>query len=238
MRRVRVNGPSAQTDAADRGRHRLGPSAVGRETLGRRTLLTIAAVALLVRVVYCLLALRGYAPTTDDAHYNDIATKVADGQGIASQFPYLWTHPTAFRPPLYPVLLGGLYSVFGVHVGVAQAFNVLLGTGVVVLVALLAFRLGGRTAALVAAGVATVHPALLANDGVILTEPLALLLMLAVLLALDRERVVLAGLFAGLLVLTRPSAQLFVPVLAVCLLLLAVRRRPTGTGRGQALRAA
>jgi 4-amino-4-deoxy-L-arabinose transferase-like glycosyltransferase len=192
--------------------------------LGARTLLVVAAIALAVRILYVVLALRGYTPSTDDAHYNDIALKVSQGHGIASQFPYLWTHPTAFRPPLFPVLLGGVYAMFGAHVGVAQALNVVIGTGVVVLVAMLAFRLAGRTAALVAAGVAVVHPALLANDGVILTEPLALLLMLATLLALDRDRYWLAGLFAGLLVLTRPSAQLYVPVLGLYLLISAVRR--------------
>jgi 4-amino-4-deoxy-L-arabinose transferase-like glycosyltransferase len=191
---------------------------------GARTLLVVAAFALLVRVLYCVFVIPDYTPTTDDAHYNDIALKVSQGHGIASQFPYIWTHATAFRPPLYPVLLGGLYAVFGEHLVVAQAFNVVLGTGVVVLATLLAFRLGGRTAGLVTAVVATLHPSLLAGDGVVLTEPLALLLLLATLLALDRDRYALAGLLAGLLVLTRPSAQLFVPVVAAYLLLSAWRR--------------
>lgn len=206
--------------------------------LGRRTLLVVAGVALAVRIVYVLLALRHYVPSTDDAHYSDIAQKVSEGKGFSSQFPYLWTHPTAFRPPLYPTLLGGVYAVFGVHVGVAQALNVLIGTGVVVLAAMLAFRLAGRTAALVAAGGATVHPALLAGDGVILTEPLALLLMLAALLALDRNRYALAGLLAGLLVLTRPSAQAYVPVIALYLLFSGARRLGWRTGWKTALRSA
>ena len=198
----------------------------------------IAALALVVRVVYVVLAVRGYTPSTDDAHYNDIATKVSEGHGFATQFPYLWTHPTAFRPPLYPLLLGALYSVFGAHIGVAQVLNVLLGIGVVLLIAVFAFRLAGRTAALVAAGVAIVHPALLAGDGVILTEPLALLLMLAALLTLERDRYVLAGLFTGLLVLTRPSAQLYVPVLALYLLVSAKRRLGWRAGWRPGLKAA
>lgn len=192
--------------------------------LGAGTLLVLALIAVVVRVLYVVLAVRGYAPTSDGAHYNDIARKVSEGRGIASQFPYLWTHPTAFRPPLYPVLLGGMYFLFGVHIAVAQVLNVALGTGVVVLTAVLGSRLGGRTAGLVAGGVATVHPALLAGDAVILTEPLALLLMLATLLLLDRERWAWAGLFAGLMVLTRPSAQLYVPVIGLYLLVSFARR--------------
>jgi 4-amino-4-deoxy-L-arabinose transferase-like glycosyltransferase len=218
--------------SSPRPRHREQPG------LDRRTLLVIAGIALAVRIVYVLLAVRHYVPSTDDAHYSDIARKVSEGKGFSSQFPYLWTHPTAFRPPLYPSLLGAAYAVFGVHIGVAQALNVLLGTGVVVLAAMLAHRLGGRTAALVAAGLATVHPALLAGDGVILTEPLALLLMLAALLALDRDRYALAGLLAGLLVLTRPSAQAYVPVVALYLLFAGMRRLGWRAGWKTALRGA
>lgn len=234
----RLNGRRLIDSSADAGP--VDPPTVGEpeQGLGRRTLLVIAVIALLVRVVYVLLALRHYTPTTDDSHYNDIARKISEGRGFASQFPYLWMHPTAFRPPLYPLLLGGLYTVFGVHVGVAQVLNVLLGTGVVVLTAMLAYRLAGRTAALVAAGVATVHPNLLAGDGVILTEPLALLLMLAALLTLDRGRYVWAGVLAGLLVLTRPSAQLYVPVLALYLLISGARRLGWRAGWKTALRAA
>ncbi len=234
---VRPNGPGGRGAgagvaypgrvAARTGSHRndraLGATS-GTPGPGRPTLLVVAASALLVRILYCVVVIPGYVPSTDAAHYNDIALKVSQGQGVASQFPYIWTHATAFRPPLYPVLLGGLYAVFGEHVGIAQAFNVLLGTGVVVLATILAFRLGGRTAGIVTAVLATLHPMLLAGDGVVLTEPLALLLMLATLVALDRDRYALAGLLAGLLVLTRPSAQLFVPVVAAYLLLAAWRR--------------
>ena len=59
---------------------------------------------------------------------------------------------------------------------------------------------------------------MLANDGPPLTEALALVLLLAGLLALTRQRVLLAGIAIGLLVLTRPSAQLLVPVVALWLL--------------------
>jgi hypothetical protein len=229
--------------AASTGTHRRDRAPVTTnppDSPGARTLLIVAAFALLVRVLYCVFVIPDYTPSTDDAHYNDIALKVSQGHGIASQFPYIWTHATAFRPPLYPVLLGGLYAVFGEHLVVAQAFNVVLGTGVVVLATLLAFRLGGRTAGLVTAVVATLHPSLLAGDGVVLTEPLALLLLLATLLALDRDRYAPAGLLAGLLVLTRPSAQLFVPVIAAYLLLSAWRRsgwRSAGPDSGSGFRA-
>ena len=78
-------------------------------------------------------------------------------------------------------------------------------------------RVGGRGAGLIAAGLATIYPPLLANDGVSLSEPLGLLAMLAAIWALLAGRPAWAGIAAGLLVLTRPSAQLIVPLLALVL---------------------
>jgi len=195
---------------------RAAPARIG---LTQRQLGLVFAAALAIRILYCLLALRSYTFHADDGHYSEIAANVAHGQGVSAEFPYLWRHHTAFRPPLYPLLLGGAYALFGVHIGVAQALNVVLGSLVVVMAAVVAGRLGGRRAAVVAAVLAALHPALLANDGVVLTEPLALLLMLLALWLLLTRRWLLAGLALGLLVLTRPSAQLLVPTLAVLLIL-------------------
>jgi len=194
-------------------------AAPSRDGLTRQQLGLVFAVALAVRIPYCLLALRSYTFHADDGHYSEIAANVAHGHGVSADFPYLWRHHTAFRPPLYPLLLGGAYALFGVHIGVAQALNVVLGSLVVVLAAVVAGRLGGRRAAIVAAVLAALHPALLANDGVVLTEPPALLLMLLALWLLLTRRWLLAGVALGLLVLTRPSAQLLVPTLALLLIL-------------------
>lgn len=191
----------------------------GHPALSNRQLLLVFGAALTVRIVYCLLALHSYTFHADDGHYSEIAANVASGHGVSSDFPYLWVHHTAFRPPLYPLALGGAYALLGVHIGVAQGLNVLLGSLVVVMAAVVAGRLAGRRAALVAAVLAGLHPSLLANDGVALTEPLALLFMLLALWLLLTRRWLLAGAALGLLVLTRPSAQLLVPTLAVLLLL-------------------
>ncbi len=190
-----------------------------RSVLGWRTLVVLFAIALLVRVVYCLIVLRGYSPVSDASDYYKIAVSVSEGRGVSTTFPFGYEHATAFRPPLYPILLGAVFTVTGPSLGVAQAVQVLLGSTVVVLLAVLAARFGGRRAALIAGGLAAVYPPLLANDGPPLTEPLALTLLLAGLLALGRRRALIAGLVIGALVLTRPSAQLLVPVIGLWLLL-------------------
>src|SRR2546421_9538430 len=83
--------------------------------------------------------------------------------------------------------------------------------------ALRAPRFAGRRGG-VAAGIAVaVYPPLLANDIVVLSEPLSLALLLGMILLLVHDRAAWAGLACGLLVLTRPSAQLLVVVVAAWL---------------------
>lgn len=150
---------------------------------------------------------------------------MSEGRGISTTFPFGYEHPTAFRAPLYPSLLGAVFAVTGPSLGVAQAVNVVLGCAVVALLALVTSRVAGRLAGIIAGGIAAVYPPLLANDGPPLTESLALTLFLAGVLCLIDRRVLLAGLAIGLLVLARNSAQLLVPVLALWLLVVVGWRR-------------
>ncbi len=169
--------------------------------------------ALLVRVVYVMIVLDDYEPVSDALHYHTMAEAVGDGRGMVHDFPFGYPHHTAFRPPLYPLLLGGVYALTGPKLGAAQALNVALGTGVVVLAALVAWRLGGGRAGVATGLVAAVYPPLVFNDGPPLSETLGLLLLGATVLLLVDGRAAWAGGATGLLVLTRPSAQLFAVVL-------------------------
>src|SRR4249919_552812 len=180
----------------------------------RRTLAFLAVGAVVVRLAYLVAFARDYTPRSDADHYQAIASAFANGDGIAAPFPFTYLHPTAFRPPLYPAMLGAVYWVTGIHVGVGQLLNVALGATVVVLAAMLGAHIAGYRAG-VAAGIAVgVYPPLLANDVVLLSEPLSLALLLAMILLLERGRPAWAGAACGLLVLTRPSAQLLVVVVA------------------------
>ncbi|HKF89950.1 MAG TPA: hypothetical protein VKC52_00560 [Acidimicrobiia bacterium] len=183
----------------------------------RRTLALLAVGAVAVRLAYLVAFAREYSPRRDADHYQAIASAFANGDGISAPFPLTYLHPTAFRPPLYPALLGAVYWVTGVHVGVGQLLNVALGATVVVLAAMLGGHIAGRRGG-VAAGIAVgVYPPMIANDVVLLSEPLSLALLLAMILLLVRGRPAWAGATCGLLVLTRPSAQLLVVVVAAWL---------------------
>lgn len=183
-----------------------------------RTLASLALGAVAVRLGYLVAFARDYRPRSDANHYQAIASSVARGDGISARFPFTYVHPTAFRPPLYPALLGAFYWVTGVHVGVGQLVNVALGAAVVVLAASLGAHIAGYRGGVAAGIVVGVYPPLLANDVVLLSEPLSLALLLAMILLLVRGRTAWAGAACGLLVLTRPSAQLLVVVVAAWLI--------------------
>jgi 4-amino-4-deoxy-L-arabinose transferase-like glycosyltransferase len=178
----------------------------------------LVLVALVVRLVWWLLLTPDYVPDADDAQYLELARNLADGKGFALQYPGLEVHPTAFRPPAYPLLLGASQWLFGPSIVVGRLLNLLLGLGVVLLGAEYARRAFGARVGVLVGLLLAVYPPLVANDVVLLSEPLGQLLLLAVLLSLHERRWALAGLFAGLSVLTRPSAQALVVLLVLWVL--------------------
>ena len=180
-----------------------------------RWLLALGLGALAVRILYVVLVLRDYAPVSDALHYHSLGAAVGEGRGMVHPFPFGYPHATAFRPPLYPLLLGGVYAITGTKLGAAQALNVVVGTGVVVLAAVLAWRMAGERAGVVTGLLAAVYPPLIFNDGLPLSEPLGLLLLVATVLLLVDHRAAWAGVTSGLLLLTRPTAQFFVLVLVM-----------------------
>ena len=79
----------------------------------RRRLGWIVAAALLIRLLSMLL-LRTYRLHEAADESMRIAASLAQGQGFSNPFP-AHTGPTAWLPPLYPFLLGGVYRLFGVY---------------------------------------------------------------------------------------------------------------------------
>ncbi len=179
----------------------------------------MVGTALTTRLAYLFVGTSPGDAPSDSGQYHEIASNLAHGDGFASTFPQLSVHATAFRPPVYPLLLGALYRVTGPSIVAGKLLNVMIGLAVVVLATRLVLHTVNRTAGWVAGALLAVYPPLIANDVNLLTEPVSLLVL--VLLATEvagRSRWWLLGLETGVLVLTRPSAQLFVLVVAVFLL--------------------
>ncbi|MDQ3462676.1 MAG: glycosyltransferase family 39 protein [Actinomycetota bacterium] len=173
------------------------------------------AAAVIIRLAYWAFVIPDWKPDADADQYLRISRTIADGGGFSLVYPQLELHPTSFRPPLYPYLLTPGSWIFGEAIWPARLLSVALGSVVVVLAGVIATRIGGRLAGLVAAGAVTLYPPLLANDTITLTEPLALALLLATIVLVDDDRWCWAGLAAGLLLLTRPNGYAVVAILAV-----------------------
>jgi len=98
--------------------------------------------------------------------YLAIARNIVSGHGFSLD----GRHPTAYRPPLYPLVLAAAQATGG-EITVAT-FQILLGVGIVLLTYLLGCRLLGEQPALIAAGVVAVDPLLLRYTPQFMTETL------------------------------------------------------------------
>ncbi|MFA9273126.1 MAG: glycosyltransferase family 39 protein, partial [Baekduiaceae bacterium] len=181
----------------------------------RGRLAAIALLALALRVVY-VLSRRGNPVFGDALIYWLDAKHVAAGDGFRHAFE---NHPTAEHPPLHILLLAlqDLVGINGYHE--QKLLLCVVGTVTVVLVALLARRLAGDRAGLLAGGIAAVYPNLFMPDGTLMSETLYLALLLGALLAAHaylgadpsdvrgaRRRLAAVGALVALAALTRAEA--------------------------------
>jgi 4-amino-4-deoxy-L-arabinose transferase-like glycosyltransferase len=145
----------------------------------------LVVLALVLRVAL-VLATPHFVPSGDPADYQRNAVSIATGHGMAVTQIASPGSPSAFRPPAYPYLLGGLYAIVGIHASAGRLLSALLGAATVALVLLLAARFWERQWALVAGGVAAVYPPLIALNATLLSESLFIPLLLAATLAMER----------------------------------------------------
>ena len=172
----------------------------------------------------------------DEAYYSTLAQLIARGEGFirpAEFFAEGLSLPTAERPPLFTLALAGLAEL-GITGGDARLLGVLTGGGTIAVVGLLGRRLAGDRAGLLAAGLATLYPTLIAADGALMTESLYGLLSGLSLLAAYRlveapgaGRALVLGAIVGMAALARAETLLLLP-----LLLLPLVRRPGGLRAG------
>ena len=192
--------------------------------------MVILALALGARIGFAVWS--GHLQLANDpADYQRLAVSIAHGHGFGTTVVAPGGGPTAFRPPLFPLVLAALYRVVGVHLAAARGLEALLGTLTVALVGLVARQLWDGRRALAAMGLAAVYPPFLLAGGSLLSESLSLPLELGGFAAalhvrrVDRPGrwIALCGLLAGLDVLTRPDS--IVLLLPLALLVAPARRR-------------
>jgi 4-amino-4-deoxy-L-arabinose transferase-like glycosyltransferase len=195
----------------------------------------IAAAGLAIRLVYSLAVMGGRTPTGDGREFHLLANVLATTGRYIQPFMYVGLHrtvPTTEKPPLYPALLS-LSSLVGLDgYDAHRVLSCVLGSAAIVVIALLARRVAGDRAGLVAAALAALYPALWMLDASLRSESLYLpLIALALLLAYRLvespawRRAALLGAAIGLAALTRSEALLLVVLLGAPVVLLVPRPR-------------
>lgn len=201
----------------------------------RIVLVSILAVALVLRVSWCLYAARPPSGALHDPNFYYLyGEQLANGNG----YRLLDHAPTAYYPPGYSFSLAAVFWIAyhtpldhfrNVEVGLVATMNVLWQLLSIVLLFLVTRRLTGRPlAGYVAAGVFALWPNLVFHTAVALTESLFIFLLLVVvhltITAPWRERrwepwrLVVVGLVLGAATLVRPVTVPLFPLLLLVLL--------------------
>lgn len=190
--------------------------------------LAVGGLALIVRIIYVsqLAATPFFDSPIVDAEYHDAWAREILSQGIGHEGVF-------FRAPLYPYFLALIYSLSGGSYLAARLAQCLLGTATAILTYLLALSFTKRRAAALIAGFgAASYGMLVYFDGELLVETLFTPLLLAGCLAYVQARKrgelswhLLVGILLGLAAITRPSALVLLPILAMDALF--VTRLPT-----------
>ena len=192
-------------------------------------LCAIFIIALAVRIASYVVLVGGLSdgpiPKTDAVEYDLLARNIKSGIGFryGPENP-----PTAFRPPLYPLFIASIYSVFGNNYTVLRMAQFVLSAFCCCIVWYLACLLteNNRRVAFLAAMISIVYPSMFYHSGFFLTESLYIFLILASCCALARLQGhaslmnrLLSGIALALLCLVRPNAVFFVLFLSVWALL-------------------
>ncbi|MEA2383431.1 MAG: hypothetical protein QOH72_3402 [Solirubrobacteraceae bacterium] len=227
-----LDSPPAEEPAA-RGPGPRGAAAAGAARRARRrgqwrwalAAVLVLAAAFAIRVAY-VDATPNMKLVADARDYDGHAVSIARGMGYSKSYAL---RPTAFRPPGFTYLLGGVYHLAGVEssatprrVIVARRTQIVIGTVLVAMIGLVAAQLWGPVVALVAMALAAVYVPLVTMSGTVMSEPLFAVFMLACLSAAIMYRrsahrwrwALLAGAFAGLATLTRANAMILLLPLA------------------------
>jgi 4-amino-4-deoxy-L-arabinose transferase-like glycosyltransferase len=189
-----------------------------------------------VALAYALAVSPDEIVAGDATQYHLLAQGIASGDGYSTLSSVLQgdPQPTAQHPPLFPLVLAGLDLVGLDSLTAHRVVLCLVAAASVLLIGLLARRVAGPRAGLIAAAIAAVYPGFFMLAGVAMAESLYVPLIAGTLLAtfalIDRPSVALAaavGALIGLAALDRTEAVLLVPllVLAVALRLPGARER-------------
>lgn len=201
-------------------------------------MVVIGAIALAIRLMNVLWwrpttnrsGFHGYKLGGDAFYYHWQANALAKGAWFVDPFLWHFEHgkemPSATHPPLYVVYLS-LWSRLGLDTvtwhRIASCF---LGVAAVVIIGLVGRRIAGTTVGIVAAAIAAVYPEMWINDGMLLSESMAIMMTAVAVLAMygfarrpNVRNAALMGLACGIAALSRTELTLLFVVAVIPLAL-------------------
>ena len=223
----------SQADTVARG-ERAPANAPDRRAQREWFALATFGVALLVRLIHVWQIRRSpyYATLLGDSRgYDDWARQIAAGDWLG--------HDVFYQAPLYPYLLGLIYSVAGHHLLVVRVVQAILGSTSCALLALAAARMFSRPAGIAAGLMLAFYAPAIFFDGLLQKSVLDVFFVCLALWLVSRtggtaERAeaakrfllyVALGLTMGGLALTRENALVFI-VVVLAWIVVAERRTP------------
>jgi 4-amino-4-deoxy-L-arabinose transferase-like glycosyltransferase len=195
----------------------------GESDRSRSVLMAALVIGLLIRLAILWQTPDLGTKIIDEQQYSQIARSLVAGHGFA------WGEgrPTSIRPPLYPAMLAGIWSVTGSeNLQVVRVVQILLALATTALVYVLGARLYDARVGRWAAVVCWLYPSFIFFNFLILTETLFTLLLVAfvllTVLVVQTPRAWLAlacGISLGFATLTRsilwPLPLVLCPLLAL-----------------------
>lgn len=192
----------------------------------QRSGIPVAIVGLAVVVRLGAVSAFPMDPVADASDYHSLALRLTRGLGFVND----QGEPTAFRAPAYPVFLASTYLVLGADPPKASAAQAVLGGLTVALLMWLTRLTVGYPEAVATGLLAAVYPGLVWLPRALLSENLAIPLLLssicgaAMLLQTGRGIwAIMIGACLGCATLTRTSTMFLLPLLFLGLLLSAAR---------------
>jgi 4-amino-4-deoxy-L-arabinose transferase-like glycosyltransferase len=177
----------------------------------RHSLLLLFLLALAIRLLYNFILLSPTVRNWDAADYDILALRLAQGHGLS----YVDGVPAASRPPLFPMLVAFFYLLFGRSLIVTAIMQAVIGALAAPLAAVYTRQVTQKPGAGLLAGIIfSIYPAYIDVGSTLLSEPLTIVLILATGVLLEHGKgkrlwvAAVAGLFLGLVVLSRPNLVL------------------------------
>jgi len=191
----------------------------------------IAVFFLFFNLFFCIFYMSIYeSPVgSDSGQYDKLAMNLIEGKGyVLDRRPEVIENeelydinlevPTAWRPPGYPILLAGIYKVFGHDVQNVYVFQILALQLSLTLLFLIAKKVFGNLTSLISLGILSVWPFFPTFATQLMTETWALLLITIIVYILVCTKMsnwkwAVMGMLMGVLLYFRSNFVLFTPFL-------------------------